>query len=168
MITFESGDIIFIRGKGPLSRLITLFDGKFSHVCLAVTNKKIFEAQYLTKSSIVDFYYNETSDPSLVLRLPLSSTQKIEVPELALQLTGKRYNYIEILIIMLKIIFGKKRIPNWYSPNAMICCESVAILLENLGFIKDRNELIDCDISDLEEELIKRGGKVVYTSPNFW
>lgn len=118
----KSGDIIFVRGHSPISSAIKYFDrGEFSHVCMAVSSTHIIEAEYGMKSSIVPYHYKDVK----IISLQLDSDKIEQLVKAAIELTGKRYDYIQIL----GYVFSEK----WGSPNKLICSELVYELLKVIG-----------------------------------
>lgn len=134
----QIGDILFVRGKSPISKVIKLVDkGEFSHVSIAVSETHILEAQYFTKSRITPIYFDDYE----IIRLDLTERERIDVLKLAINLVGKWYDYIQILGYVLK-----HRINN---PNSLICSELVANLLYSLGKVSDSNELRNATPNEL-------------------
>ena len=122
MLDMKPGDIVFVRGKGPISRIIRFYDkGDFSHVAIAVSRTHILEAQYYTKSRIYPFYFDDYE----ILRLDFTDEERQEVIKMGIQLCGKWYDYSQILGYLL----NKPR----NNPNNLICSEMVATILSELG-----------------------------------
>lgn len=131
----RSGDIVFVRGKSPLSNLIRLFDhGQFSHVAICLSNNAVLEAQYFTKSRIVPFYFKDYE----IVQLNLTESQRERVKDLGLNLIGYYYDYGQILSYFLRGVWkGDLKILN--SPNNYICSELIGIILSDIGFVpKDK------------------------------
>lgn len=126
MQEIQTGDILFVRGKGIISDLVRFFDnGEFSHVAMAVTNCSIIEAQYFTKSRITSVYFDDYE----IVRLNLSEKQRQEVINISPSLVGKWYDYIQILSYILK--------GNFNNPNHLICSEIIARILFLIGRVSD-------------------------------
>lgn len=131
----KSGDIVFIRGKSPISKLIRLFDpGNFSHVAICLSNNAILEAQYFTKSRIVPFYFKDYE----IVSLDLSVSQRERIKELGLNLIGHYYDYRQIWGYFLRGVWNKD-LKIYNSPNNYICSELISIILSDIGIVpKDR------------------------------
>ena len=127
----DTGDIVFIRGKSIISKLVRYFDkGEFSHVAVAVSPTHIIEADWKTKSIIKPFEYEDFE----VVRLNLNEQQKDQLIKDAIQLTGKWYDYTQILgyVLSKEDVLG--------SPKRLICSEIAYELLYGLGIdTGDRN-----------------------------
>jgi hypothetical protein len=143
----KAGQIIFVRGTSLLSRLIEYFDhGKFSHVFLCLSDNAILEAQYLTKSSIVPFHYQNTKYEIIDLNLTRSQRQRVQ--ELGLSLIGHKYDYIQILSYLIKDTINKKfKIIN--NPNNFICSEIIEIILQDIVIIPSDKNLKDMTPNEL-------------------
>lgn len=140
----KAGDIIFVRNNNWLtSRLITFFDkGRFSHVCVAISNTHVVEAQYGTKVRIVPFYYGQ--DQYVVMDLGLNEKEASKVKDVALTMTGKWYDYPQLIGYAFKKFFGyKKGTTLFNNPNNWICSELVYHMLVSIGKINHKEELHD-------------------------
>lgn len=128
------GDLVFVRGKSPISKLINLFDGQFSHVGIIVSDKgAVLESQRFTESRIVPFNYEDYE----VVDLGLSEEQREEILKLAVDLTGIRYDYSQIFGLLLNRLFGTK---GWNNPTNMICSELLVYLLFQIDWFEDVKE----------------------------
>lgn len=122
----RAGDIIFVQGSSPISRLVRLFDkGKFSHVAIAVSETHVIETNWNMKSKIVEFHYEDFE----LVRLQLSDNQRKIVPAVALKYEGKWYDYLQII----SYIF-QSRLNN---PRHLICSELVYNILSEVGYVED-------------------------------
>lgn len=136
----KSGDIIFVQGRGILSRLIRLFDrGTFSHCAIAVSRNKIVEAQYLTRVSIdvfdpTDYNYCE------VLDLGLTKEQRERIVNASLKQLGKKYDYTQLIWYVLKDLFHLKGKNKFNNPHNLICSELAYIVLEESGVMHTLGE----------------------------
>jgi translation initiation factor 2B subunit (eIF-2B alpha/beta/delta family) len=137
VIEMKAGDIIFVRGKSPISKLIQYFDkGSFSHVAICLSNNAILEAQYFTKSRIVPFYFKNYE----IVDLGLSETQRERVLELGLNLMGHYYDYIQVFSYFLRGVLNKE-LKIYNSPNNYICSELIDIILTDIGVISKNKYL---------------------------
>lgn len=138
----KTGDIIFIRGESIFSPLIRYIDkGNFSHVCIAISDTLILEAQYFKKVKIIPFYYGENQTE--IIDLGLNEEQKRKVISIGLTLTGTWYDYPQLAWYVLKKIFkfeGKNRLNN---PNNLICSELVNHVLLATGYILPQEKVED-------------------------
>jgi len=127
----EVGDIVFVRGHTALSKLVRLFDkGEFSHVAVAVSESHVIEAEWNTKSIITPFSHKDYE----IIRFDLSEVDKDRLIKKAIQLTGRWYDYPQ----MLGYMFHKET--QWGNPKKLICSEIAYELLFEVGIdVKDRN-----------------------------
>lgn len=140
----RAGDIIFVRGRNLFSTAVRYFDpGEFSHVAIAVSETHILEAQWFTKSRITPFYFNDYE----IFDLNLTPEEREFVVHNGIALTGKWYDYRQILSIVLR---NPKN-----NPNFLICSEMVASLLGALGKFP-YEEIIDLNPNQLYQKL--KGG----------
>lgn len=137
MKVLKRGDIVFVQGKGIISKIIRLFDrGTYSHCAVAVSDSRVIEADVDTKVAIRPFNkdkYNEVE----VIDLGLSLKQRREVYETAMSMIGTRYDYFQLLWYVLRRIFklkGKNRLNN---PKYVICSELVFLVLDRIGALDD-------------------------------
>jgi hypothetical protein len=154
----ETGDVVFVRGHGPIDKMVELFSGEFSHTAIFTSPNTIFEAQYGVLSHTVPFHYKDYC----VVRLPFTKEEISKTNSIVKGLSGKKYNYREIPWILLQIIFGKHLIPNWVDPKEMICSEADVEFLEGIGFLKTDKSLEDITPTELFDHLLKIGGVVYY------
>lgn len=126
----ESGNLIFIRGHSVISNTVRLFDkGEFSHVAVAVSPTHIIEAKWNSKSIITPFTYEDYE----VIDLNLTEEQKYRLIKRSIQLTGKRYDFPQLLRYIFKGIKSG-------SPKRLICSEIAYELLKVVGIdVQDRN-----------------------------
>lgn len=121
----QAGDIVFVRGKTLMSKLIRFFDkGEFSHVAMAVSPNLIIEAQYGTKVRIVPFRFNY--EDCEIVDLGLTEEQRKQIQRNANKYVGKRYDYLQAIGLALK-----RGIDN---QNAYICTEIIHEMLGCVGY----------------------------------
>ncbi|AYP68605.1 hypothetical protein EalM132_00093 [Exiguobacterium phage vB_EalM-132] len=148
----QTGDILFIKGKGLISSAIRLVDGgEYTHVAIALTENTILEAQYFTRSRIIKNPYKEYD----IIRLDLSGHDKCDILKLSVSLSGKWYDYKQIIGHLIK-----KPLNN---PNNMICSELVGVLLYHLGYEKEMSleHMASLTPHTLHQYLIAKGGKQI-------
>jgi len=127
----KTGDIVFVRGKSPISRFVKWFDGgPFSHVAIAVSSTHILEAQYYTRSRITPFRFQDYE----ILDLGLTEEQRDQVQKLSIQLVGKWYDYSQIIGYVISRFFRKSRRNLFNSPNNLICSELIQVILQEIGW----------------------------------
>lgn len=147
----KSGDVVFVRGNSPISSLIRLFDkGEFSHVSICVSDgcKEVLEAQYFTTSSIVPFHFSDYE----IVDLDLTDEQRKQISEIAPSLTGRQYDYFQILQYIIRKIFKEFK---WNNPNNMICSEIVDLLLYSVDAIPEHDYLGNLTPNELYRYLTK-------------
>jgi hypothetical protein len=122
-MVMKAGDILFVRGEGLVSNMVRLIDkGEFSHVCIAVSETHILEAQYFTESRITNIYFDDFEIVDLGL-----NDQKNKLLEIAIDLTGKGYDFLHALSYLFNLKYN--------NPDTLICTEVVAQMLFRLGLI---------------------------------
>ncbi|MDY7043705.1 YiiX/YebB-like N1pC/P60 family cysteine hydrolase [Virgibacillus sp. M23] len=165
----KRGDVVFVQGKGMLSRLIRYFDGNglYSHVAIAISDEKVIEANYDTKVAIRDFDKEKYSIID-VPKIGLSNQQRMNIYNEALKYIGKRYDYIQLLWYILRKAFrfgGRNRLNN---PNNVICSELVFIVLNESGVFDDLcikninrgTDLTPNELYDLVKYIAKNQNKI--------
>lgn len=141
----KAGDIVFVRGKTLISKLVRIFDkGEFSHVAIAVSETHILEAQYFIRSRITPVYFNDFK----IVPLELTEIERIELIKLAISLVGKWYDYAQILGYLLN-----KEINN---SNYYICSEMIANILFKLGKIENFSEVMNLKPNELYKFLKRK------------
>jgi len=138
----KAGDIIFVRGTSIISKIIRFFDaGKFSHVCIAISDTHILEAQYFRRVAIKPFYYGRKEIE--VIDLGLDEEQKRKTIQVGLSLTGIWYDYLQLFYYVLKKIFRLKGRNFLNNPNNLICSELISQILLAIGFISPHEKVQD-------------------------
>lgn len=136
----KKGDIIFVKGKGLLSKLVSFIDGKsdFSHCAIAISNHQVVEANYDTKVAIRHF--DETRYSRIeVIPIRASRVEREEIVDTALSYVGRRYDYTQIFGYLFNYIIKKKKKNRFNNPNNLICSELVFLVLEEIGVLSDLN-----------------------------
>lgn len=126
---FECGDIIFVRGNSPFSFLIQLFDGSFSHCCIALSSDRIIESQRFTKTTIVEFDYDNYE----VVHMTLTEDQKYMLLKLSVQFVSKEYDYEKIWGYVLRKVFGSTERNLYNNRDKLLCSELCEVLLYGVG-----------------------------------
>jgi len=112
----KRGDLIFVRGKSPLSFLIRFFDkGEFSHVAIAIDENHVIDSQYPLGVRIRHFRFKDYE----IIKLPV----KYNVEKLR-KYIGYNYDFKQFIWYMFKV--GKV----WNTPNQFICSELVSYYLD--------------------------------------
>lgn len=162
----QAGDILFVRGKSLLSRIIRWFDqGDFSHVAIAVSDTHILEAQYFTRSRIVENYFEDYD----IVRFPLDEADRIHLKFMidSGHYQGVWYDYAQIIWYMIERFikfFLKLDMRNPFNnPNHMICSEIVLEILCDLNYADEDEYLGDITPNELYHYLIEvKEGVMVY------
>lgn len=148
----RAGDIIFVRGKSPLSKIIRFFDkGKYSHVAIAISQTHIIEAQYFTKVRVVENYYKDYD----ILDLNLSENERSRVAVEGIQYVGKYYDYFQALWYSLRYVFNLETSQIWNSPNSMICSELIDLLLYDVGVVREHKYIGNLTPNELYRHLFR-------------
>lgn len=133
----KKGDIVFVQGKGIISRFIRLIDnGKFSHVAIAISESEVIEADVDTRVAIRTF---DSSKYTIieVVDLGISQEQRDRVYYSALDMLGVKYDYFQLLWYGLRKLFNFKGDNKFNNPRHVICSELVFIVLEEIGVLED-------------------------------
>lgn len=132
------GDIVFVKGKGIISKLVSLVDGngRFSHVSIAVFEDRVIESNLDTKVAIREFDAEMYSDIE-VIDLGLTTRQRREVYFEAKKLIGKKYDYIQLFWYLIRKPFNLKGKNKLNNPNNIICSELVYIVLDKAGILAE-------------------------------
>jgi hypothetical protein len=142
----KAGDIIFVRGSGFIARAIEKVDeGSFSHVAIAVSDTHILEAQGGRKSGIVPFNYHNYE----VVDLNLLEVQKKMIQKIAPTLTGRGYDYVQILEYIINKFFHTRISLN--NPHFYICSELVQLVLEKIGVLPKEMNVVDLTPNKLHD-----------------
>lgn len=137
MKQIQTGNLIFVRGHSPLSYLIRLFDGDFSHVCIALNDHVILESQYMVNVRVSEMNYSDYE----VIDLKLTDEQKDKIIHLGLELVGKQYDYSQFLYEGAQELFNLKGKNKWNHPNKLICSEVLTYLLGHIGWFNNAEEI---------------------------
>ncbi|MCY9056039.1 hypothetical protein MOE90_20555 [Bacillus spizizenii] len=133
----KKGDIIFVQGKGVVSRIIRVFDkGKFSHVAIAMSESQVIEADVDTKVAVRPLSMDKYRMVEIV-DLELTLKQREEVVKSALKMVGTKYDYIQLLWYALRKIFGFRGRNRLNNPKYVICSEMVFRALNEAGILED-------------------------------
>lgn len=131
------GDIVFVQGKGIVAKVIRFFDkGTFSHVCIAINNRQVIEADVDTKVAVRKFDEDKW-DIIEVIDLGLTNHQRLAVYHRSLEYLGTKYDYVQLLWYAIRKIFNLKGRNLLNNPKHVICSELVYIVLEEAGILKD-------------------------------
>ena len=131
----ETGDLVFVRENGPIARLIRFFDkGRFNHVAIAVDSERILEAQYNTRVQVIPNPYTDYE----VVHLKLGDDSRIN--EFVCMNLGKRYDYLEILRIWVRLVFGITYFNKFNTAKEVICSELAGEYLEFVKLIDNTDE----------------------------
>lgn len=133
----KKGNLVFVQGKGIISKIIRFFDkGHYSHVAIAVDSDFVIEADVDTKVVVRGFEPDKYSKIT-VLDLGLSPDEAEHVVDEASLLIGTRYDYMQLVWYGFRKMFnikGKNRLNN---PKNVICSELVFIVLSKAGILDE-------------------------------
>lgn len=133
----KRGDIVFVQGKGLISRMIRYVDeGKYSHVAVAASSHKVIEADIDTKVAVREFYPEEYNVVD-VIDLGLSRQKRMDVYNASLRMIGVRYDYPQLIWYVLRKFLGLKGRNKLNNPRNYICSELVFLVLEEAGILKE-------------------------------
>lgn len=156
----KAGDVVFVRGRSIISRLVELVDGKFSHVAIAVSDDEVLEADWT--GTVI--HRMKPDGPVEVMDLGISDGGRARVRGIAEKWVGKRYDYPQILGILLLSFVGLRGKRHLFdSPKRLICSEVVADVLAELCYIK-REEIPDVTPNTLYAELMRVKSETYKTS----
>lgn len=97
------GDIIFVKGSTELDKMIELTErGKYNHVALYIGNGRVIESQGGREIGLANLSDYAVYD---VGRVQMGVDQINELREYALAQQGKKYDWLLIIILALRLIF---------------------------------------------------------------
>lgn len=144
----RTGDIVFVRGKTWVSKIIRFFDkGEFTHVAIAVSPHTVIEVERFTRARISPIHYEDYE----IVSLGLNIFQQKTIRNHAKTLVGKHYDYWQILGELLEDLFNLKGRNRFNNPNKYICSELVGELLTAAGILQDSQEVRDFTPNELYE-----------------
>lgn len=144
------GDVVFVRGKGSISKIIRWFDkGEFTHVAIAISDTRVIEAQRFVKTQVVEMNYEDYE----VLDLHLFPEQRARCIVEAYKFTGTRYDYPQIAWYMVKKVFRIKGSYPANNPNTLICSELVSRVLFATGLVEESDTLYELTPNQLYDTL---------------
>ncbi|KKN67405.1 hypothetical protein LCGC14_0461480 [marine sediment metagenome] len=117
-VEFETGDLVFVRGRGRISRLICWFSRSVgeaptfaSHVGMVLDPERqsLIEALRTVVIRRIDSYRGEAD--VMVIRLPhgLLSSERVVMREQAIKYLKHRYGYLKIIVHALDHLLVKDR-----------------------------------------------------------
>lgn len=131
------GDVVFVQGKGIISRIIRYFDeGKFSHCAIVASHDKAIEADYNTRVALRRFQKSKYNIIE-VIDLGLTWDQRSSVYKSAMGHIGKRYDYVQLLWYMIRKVFRVKGHNRLNNPKHLICSELVFLVLDEMGVLDE-------------------------------
>ncbi|TCP19746.1 hypothetical protein EV207_1584 [Scopulibacillus darangshiensis] len=137
MKAFQAGDLIFVRGHGPISRLIEWFDGEFSHVAIALSDQVILESQFFVNARIAQMSYEDIE----VVDLRLNDEDRKAIIHKGLNMVGKYYDYGQLIWEGIMDILQLKGHNLLNSPNRVICSEILVNLLLSIHWFDDPDDI---------------------------
>lgn len=137
------GDIIFVRGKGPVSELIEVVDGgPFSHVCMVMPYNTITESQYIVNTRDIPNPYKESE--IVVVDLGLTDEERQALVNLHFKYLPCKYDLKQDIGILLHKLFSRlKTNKTWVNKNELICSRYMVRLLMEIDYFKNRDYFYD-------------------------
>src|SRR5690606_10560804 len=102
------GDVVFVEPDCLIGKIISLFDGRFSHVAIAVSENEILEGNYFADTLIATMRYKKYD----LVPLTLTEEQRQSIPVLALSLVARRYDYFLIFWLFFTQILRLRGVKN--------------------------------------------------------
>jgi hypothetical protein len=131
----QTGDIIFYKSRGLISKLISMVIGSdYTHVSLALDEITIIEANRFITSHIVEFFPEEGEQYKVMrLKIPLTEAQKEHLKANAHKLEGRRYDWLGIFILFVQLVFKIKLSNIKNDTDELWCSELVDFMYEQLN-----------------------------------
>lgn len=148
MSNSRPGDVIFVSGKGLISRIIKFFDkGRFSHVAMIVSNTdsngnfSVIESQYGLNTVIRKCNYNPKNYE--IVSLGLTDEQREKIISLAIETINHydSYDYKQLLYQGWMDFLGLHGRNKWNSPTHPICSETMVYILNRLKWFKNKSQI---------------------------
>lgn len=129
----KTGDIVFVKGNGIVSRTIRLIDkGQFSHCAIIVKDNRVLEANVGIKSRIKYFDYKDYE----ILSINLSVDQINKLNSTCTTYIGRKYDYAQFIWLGLMDMIGLNIPRKSNDRKYLICSELVEDVLYDIGFIQ--------------------------------
>lgn len=136
----KAGDLIFVRPHSFIGKCVQfLMGGEFSHVCMAISSTKVFEAQYGVGSRITDIYFDDYE----VVPMDLTYEKRYELIFFvqAGGVLGRKYDFTEALGWVFQSTVAKiysklnlNIVGRFDNPKNFICLEAITYCYrEGLG-----------------------------------
>lgn len=139
----KAGDIIFVRGNSPLSKIVRFFDkGRFSHVAIAVSETHVLEANWNMRTRIREMKYEDYE----IVDLHLDEEERDQIVHEGIQMIGRWYDYSQIIWYVFAKLFTLKGRNKLNNPKNLICSELVFYLLFIVGRLES-NKNLNADIT---------------------
>lgn len=133
----NAGNIVFVQGKGLISKIIRFIDkGDYSHVAIATDFDTVIEADVDTRVATRQFEPDKYSKIT-VMDLGLSFDDSVRVIDEASKMINAKYDYIQLLWYGLRKMFNLKGSNKLNNPKNVICSELVFIVLSKSGILDE-------------------------------
>lgn len=133
----QTGDLIFVKGKGPIDRGIEYFDhGPFSHVAMMMPYNTITESQYLVNTRDIANPYKP--EEIVVVDLGLTDDERETLIHEHFKYLQRKYDLKQIAGIFLHDVLGLNTNKTWINKNELICSRYMAVLLNEIDYFKKR------------------------------
>jgi hypothetical protein len=139
----NTGDLIFVRGKGPVSETIEIVDGgPFSHVCMAMPYNTITESQYIVNTRDIPNPYKESE--ITVVDLGLTDEERQALVNLHFKYLPYKYDLKQDIGILLHKLFNCLQTDKtWVNKNELICSRYMVYLLNDIDYFKNHAYFYD-------------------------
>lgn len=137
----EVGDIVFFKGKSWISRIISKLTGSpYTHVAIAISPERILEANRFIKVSVREIAEDEIY--SIQRYESLTKQQKFTIYSGSTAYIGARYDYLNNLIWLIKLIINKDGHGFVNNANKVYCSELIdrVYLLAGIDLVPDRKD----------------------------
>lgn len=139
----KPGDLIFVKGKGPISELIEKIDGgPFSHVCMAMPFGTITESQYGVNTRDIPNPYSESE--VVILDLGLTDEERQELVNIHFKYLPYKYDLKQDIGILLHKIFSQLQTnKTWVNKNMLICSRYIVYMLNGIHYFRNKGYFYD-------------------------
>lgn len=118
----KPGDVVFYKGTSFISKVICkLTKSPYSHVALAIDDKRIVEADLFIKTRITELKYENIT----IMRADLTEEQRRRVVDFARYLVGRSYDYLSVFLWLLRLTFNINSKGLFNNANRLYCTELI-------------------------------------------
>jgi hypothetical protein len=137
----KSGDVVLFKGRSVVSKIISMFTkSEFTHVAIAINERSIVEAD-----RFVNVRIRNVDDKQIhkVLRCTdIDDIQRVAIAARSVTMVGTKYDYAQVVLWFLRILFNYKRAGIINNANRVFCSELVdrVYQMEGIDLVPDRGE----------------------------